>query len=59
MQRTNFGIFLSATVAWDIHLSTVPSMVGLALMVTLPLGAGQFGHVLLVLRMDGQWMMIM
>ena len=41
----------------DLHLSTVPSMVGLAVMVMLPLGAGQFGRVLLVLRMDGRWML--
>ena len=47
------GTYISA-------VSTVPSMVGLAsaVMVMLPLGAGKFGRVLLVLRMDGRWMMI-
>ena len=53
--RAKCGNFLSATVAWDLHLSTVLSMVGLAVMVMLPLGAGKLesGRALLVLRMDG------
>ena len=57
MQRTKCGNFLSATVAWDLHLSNVPSMVGLAAMVMLPLEADNFGRVLLVLKMDGRWML--
>ena len=36
-----------------ICMSNVPSMVGFAAMVMLPLGADNFGRVLLVLRMDG------